>query len=83
MKIDREILSHCIHETWCTWMKYMFHKSILNADGTVTIPRWAVERWKRQAYTVYANLSEQEKTSDRIEADKILSFTRGIHGNKL
>ena len=32
------------------------------------IPRWAVNRWKRQLRTDYKDLSESEKDSDRKEA---------------
>lgn len=60
------------HEQWSGWMKYLFEKSTQNADGTVTIPKWAVDRWTRQMNTEYNKLSEQEKESDRIEAKKYM-----------
>jgi hypothetical protein len=53
-------------------MEYMFTKAPLNADGTWTMPAWAVERWQRQMKTAYADLPESEKKSDRDEADKML-----------
>lgn len=61
-------------------MKYLFEKSILNEDGTVTIPAWAVERWTRQCITPYATLPEQEKASDRAEADKMLAIVAATRG---
>lgn len=60
------------HEQWSGWMKYLFEKSTQNADGTVTIPKWAVDRWTRQMNTPYVELPESEKESDRIEARKYL-----------
>jgi hypothetical protein len=51
----------------------MFSKGVLHPDGSLTLPKWAVERWTRQMNTSYENLSEKEKTSDRIEADKFLA----------
>ena len=72
----REALAAQAHDSWAGWMKYLFSKSTKNADGTVTIPAWAVERWERQAATGYAWLSEDEKKSDREEADKYLAIMR-------
>ena len=71
---ERERLAAYAHEAWSGWMKYLFAKSTQNADGTVTIPSWAVGRWKRQANTLYSDLSEGEKKSDLIEADRIFSI---------
>ena len=68
----REQLAAYAHEAWSRWMKYLFEKSTQNPDGTVTIPVWAVERWKRQAETLYDELPNSEKESDRREADSIL-----------
>ena len=62
------------HEAWSGWMKYLFEKSTYNADGTVTIPVWAVERWKRQSQTPYNELPEIEKVSDLLEADQMLDI---------
>lgn len=70
----RENLSIYAHEAWSGWMNYMFAKSVMNADGTLTIPKWAVERWKRQANTEYSNLPESEKELDREEADRMLAL---------
>jgi len=61
------------HESWSGWMNYLFSKCTENDDGSVTIPTWAAERWKRQASTSYTNLSEQEKESDRVEVRKYLA----------
>lgn len=69
----KERLAALAHEQWSGWMQYMFSKSTVNKDGSMTTPIWAVERWTRQANTPYAKLSEEEKMSDRKEADKILS----------
>jgi hypothetical protein len=68
----RENLAALEHERWSGWMQYLFEKSTENEDGSVTIPKWAVERWKRQVKTPYAELSEDEKDSDRKEVDKTL-----------
>ena len=76
----RELLSDYAHEAWCGWMKYMFSKAEINEDGTWTMPKWAVERWQRQMNTKYSELPEEEKKSDREEADKMLSIFHGYNG---
>ncbi len=73
-EMHREKLAAYAHEAWAGWMKYIFEKSTKNADGTVTIPSWAVSRWKRQADTLYADLPDAEKKSDLVEADRILNI---------
>ncbi len=70
----REKLAECAHVAWSGWMIYLFSKCTMNADGTVTIPAWAVERWMRQMNTSYDELPEAEKASDRDEADKIVAI---------
>lgn len=68
----REILASYAHKTWSHWMSHLFSKCEHHIDGTVTIPQALVIRWKRQMATAYDNLSEDEKQSDLVQADKIL-----------
>lgn len=68
----RERLAEYAHVAWSGWMGYMFAKSTVNPDWSVTIPADLVARWKRQMNTQYSDLTEHEKESDRAEADKIL-----------
>lgn len=62
-------------------MRYLFSKSAPNPDGTLTIPEWAVKRWHRQMTTPYLMLSEEEKESDRDEADKMLAIMEAGNGH--
>lgn len=64
------------HEQWSKWMKYLFSKSQLNEDGTVTIPKDLVDRWNRQINTHYSDLSESEKESDREQAKYVMDIIR-------
>jgi hypothetical protein len=69
----REKMAALCHDQWAGWMEYLFLKS-KQVDGCVIIPAWAVERWRRQVATRYPDLSEDEKNSDRNEADRFLSL---------
>lgn len=71
----REKLAAYAHRAWSGWMKYMFDKSTA-VEGEVIIPESLVKRWTRQMNTPYDDLPEEEKNSDRIEADRIISIFR-------
>ena len=70
----REKLAENAHNQWIGWMSYLFMKGEFKDDGTWVMPEWAVKRWTRQMLTDYNNLSEEEKDSDRKEADLILEI---------
>lgn len=77
----REALADVQHEIWSHWMRYFFTKCQNRQpwlgegdEGTYTVfPISLANRWTRQMNTPYAELSEQEKNSDREQADKILA----------
>jgi hypothetical protein len=73
-----EQLAAIEHERWADWQKYLHSKcwktdrDILPVDGLPPIPRGihiippeSLAHWERQIATPYADLSEQEKQSDR------------------
>lgn len=70
---SKEAVADLVHNQWTGWMKYLFSKCEFNDDGTVTIPAWAVERWKRQTATVFLELPSEEKETDLAEAKKVIS----------
>ena len=70
----REKLSDYAHKSWSGWMEYLFSKSEEKEDGSVTIPKDLVDRWKKQIETDYKDLSEKEKDSDRDEADMMMKI---------
>jgi len=76
--VNRDDLAAHVHSAWSGWMDYLFKQSLRNPDGTFTIPVWAVERWKRQARTPYAELPQAEKAGDLDEADRILKIVAGF-----
>ena len=77
MSDKREELAAYAHDAWSGWMDYLFSKCVTN-EGIVGIvmPLDCVDRWKRQAATPYADLPEEEKASDRDEADKMLAIVK-------
>ena len=78
----REEVATLAHEQWSGWMIFLFAKSEHRPDGSVVIPSDLVKRWERQMNTDYFNLPENEKDSDRVEADKFIqlfsNFATGI-----
>ena len=73
----REKLAELCHDQWSGWMKHMFSKCNVTKKGIVKIPLVYANAIKRQMNTSYENLSENEKNSDRKEADKFLAiFTK-------
>jgi hypothetical protein len=79
----RERLAALEHDQWAGWLKYLFEKSTESNDGRVEIPASLVARWKRQMKTPYFDLPENEKESDRAEADKVLSAIQAYNKSDL
>lgn len=71
-----EELSDLEHASWARWMEYLFSISKENEDGSVTIPKDKVKRWKRQSETDYDDLSNKEKESDRKEVRKFMKVIK-------
>lgn len=80
IKIDQEVrekLSDVQHAIWSHWMRYLFSKCEIVEDTfsnteVLSIPCELEERWKRQAKTPYAELTDKEQESDRNQADKVI-----------
>lgn len=69
----REACAAVQHEIWSSWMRYLFETTIDMGHNGLAISPSNVIRWARQMNTPYDELSEEEKESDRHQADKILS----------
>ena len=65
----RELLATLAHEQWSGWTEYM----LANMDEV------HIKGWKRQIATLYEDLSEPEKDSDRKEADRVLAVLRRFY----
>lgn len=73
-EVGLEALAALEHDQWAGWMRYLFDRSSLNPDGSVTIPAELVRRWGRQMRIEYEDLPAGERESDRVEARKVLSL---------
>jgi hypothetical protein len=71
----RERLAELAHAQWSGWMRYMFARMDWNIIQTGKVMHGDdVKRWERQMNTPYVDLPENEKESDRAEADKVLAM---------
>ena len=70
----REKLAALEHEQWINWTAYFLKKAHVLSDEDD-------RRWRKQMRTEYKDLSEKEKDSDRVWADKVLK-TITIHNWK-
>lgn len=71
---EQDIIEHFAnleHERWSKWQKYLHSKMFKSFDydgiETFQLPKDLIIHWERQINTPYADLSEQEKQSDRNE----------------
>lgn len=61
-----EELAAIEHERWADWQRYLHSRGVRDPQtGKLVIDADWVWRWERQIDTFYADLSEQEKASDR------------------
>jgi hypothetical protein len=67
-----EALAAIEHERWSHWQRYIHSRCTRTADGSLTIPAELVERWATQMRTPYAELSDNEKESDREQVRRYL-----------
>ena len=70
----REELASYAHVAWSHWVKTIFSRAVFHANGSATISKETVARWRPLVNTRYANLSEDMKEKDRVEADRILAI---------
>lgn len=58
-------------------MHYLFQFGEMTPDGRFILNADKVARWQRQMTTPYESLSDLEKMSDLIEADRIMAILAG------
>lgn len=65
-----EELAALEHERWAHWQRYVHEKGQRLPDGSVLLPADLVSRWDRQINTLYRDLADEEKDSDREQVRK-------------
>lgn len=73
-----EALAAQEHRRWASWQRYLHSKCKRNEDGSLTIPAGYVSNLERQIATLYANLTDKEKESDRKEARNTIKLLRQV-----
>lgn len=67
-----ERLAAIEHERWAHWQRYMHDQCERQEDGSLVIDAELVARWEVQITTPYADLSDQEKDSDREQVQRYM-----------
>jgi hypothetical protein len=67
-----ERLAAIEHERWAHWQRYVHDHCERREDGSLVIPAELAARWEAQIETAYADLSQQEKDSDREQVRRYL-----------
>jgi len=67
-----EELASIEHERWAHWQQYLHGRGIRQPDGSLLLSSELVGQWEAQIATPYADLSEDEKQSDREQVHRYL-----------
>lgn len=67
-----ETLAAIEHERWAHWQKHMHAKGVRRPDGALVLPAEMVAQWESQIARVYAELTDEEKESDREQVRRYL-----------
>jgi hypothetical protein len=65
-----EELAALEHQRWAHWQKYVHDRGQRQPDGSIVLPSDLVAQWERQINTQYADLTNEEKDSDREQVKK-------------
>ena len=65
-----ERLAAIEHERWSDWQRYVHSLCKKQDDGSLVIPAEQVAKWEQQIATLYEELTEAEKDSDREQVDR-------------
>lgn len=79
----KELLADFEHQRWANWQEHLHSKCTLHKiTGDLTIPHNLVIKFRGRIHRKYNKLPEEEKTSDRDMAERLLAHLR-YHGYKI
>jgi hypothetical protein len=67
-----EDLAAIEHDRWAHWQRYVHGKGTRLPDGSLILPAEVVRRWDEQIAKKYAELTQEEKESDRDQVRRYL-----------
>ncbi|MEO5317779.1 hypothetical protein PV761_04200 [Arthrobacter sp. CC3] len=67
-----ERLAAIEHERWAHWQQYVHDRCQRRDDGSLVVPAELAARWQAQIETPYAELTEEERESDREQVRRYL-----------
>jgi hypothetical protein len=67
-----EALAAIEHQRWAHWQGYVHAQAERRPDGSLVLPAPLVARWESQIARAYADLSEEERESDREQVRRYL-----------
>lgn len=69
----RHKIASLIHRIWANWINYILSISIVNPDGSITIPEEKAREWLVLSKKNFDELSEKDRSNSLRNADKILA----------
>ena len=70
----KEKIAALIHKIWANWINYILSISIVNEDGSITIPQEKAREWSVLSKKDFIELSEKDRSNSLRSADKILAI---------
>ena len=72
----REKLAKEIVADWADWNSYMFRRGKVNSNGTMTMPKKFVDRWKKELNLTYETLNRMQRDAINREAELYLKIMK-------
>jgi hypothetical protein len=70
------------HERWAHWQRYMHSKGTRLADGSLQLSGDLIARWEKQIATPFAELTQEEKDSDRDQVRVAIPIIASLLGGE-
>lgn len=67
-----EELAAIEHERWAHWQRFMHGKGERKPDGSLVLPADLIAKWERLIEAPYAQLTDNERESDREQVRRYL-----------